>query len=114
MRRSSSGLLGHSNGWWRSTAQRLLVERWSKARPDEAGRSRCCTQLLIDALKDKTNPLARLHALWTLAAMDHVDEGQLLDLAGDPHPACASTPCEWRPNVWSRMFHQSDCFRRRR
>jgi putative membrane-bound dehydrogenase-like protein len=80
------GLLAHPGGWWRGTAQRLLVERWigdiGARREDPA-----VTQLLIRAIKDKTNPLARLHALWVLAAVQRVDEAQLSEMAGDLHPA---------------------------
>ena len=78
------GLLGHANGWWRGTAQRLLVERLSKlmqARQEDPA----VVKLLIEVLKDKSNTLSRLHALWTLAAVRHVDEALLSDLAGDPH-----------------------------
>ena len=78
------GLLGHSNGWWRSTAQRLIVERWVKdiqARREDPATAK----LLTAVLNDNSNPLARLHALWTLAAVGRVDEALLADLASDPH-----------------------------
>ncbi len=78
-------LLGHSNGWWRSTAQRLILERLTKdiqAKRDDPH----VTTLLIDVLKHNTNPLARLHALWVLAAVERVDEPLLSVIAGDPHP----------------------------
>lgn len=48
--------LGHSNGWMRETAQRLLVEAGDK---DVAAR-------LIDILEDEVNPLAKLHIIQTL------------------------------------------------
>jgi mono/diheme cytochrome c family protein/glucose/arabinose dehydrogenase len=55
--------LSHPNGWWRDTAQRLLVER--------ADRS------AVDALKKLAarapQPRTRLHALWTLDGMDAID-----------------------------------------
>jgi putative membrane-bound dehydrogenase-like protein len=79
------GLLRHANGWWRSTAQRLIVERLIKdiqARRDDPQ----VTQLLIGVLRDKTNALARLHALWILAAVERVDEQLLSAIASDPHP----------------------------
>jgi putative membrane-bound dehydrogenase-like protein len=71
------GLLGHRNGWWRVTAQRLLGERQDHA----------AVPMLIDRLHDKTNPLARLHALWTLAALNAVDSAVVNDVVRDPHPA---------------------------
>jgi len=55
--------LSHPNGWWRDTAQRLIVERGG----DEA----------VAALKalvyDGTNELAVVHALWTLEGLGHLD-----------------------------------------
>jgi len=58
-RASSSELISHlrdENGWWRDTAQRLLVERGDRA--------------VISSLKklaaESSSPAARLHALYTL------------------------------------------------
>jgi mono/diheme cytochrome c family protein/glucose/arabinose dehydrogenase len=52
--------LSHPNGWWRDTAQRLLVERGDTS--------------VVPALKalatDAADPRARLHALWTLDGLD--------------------------------------------
>ena len=79
------GLLGHPNGWWRTTAQRLLVERErikEPAQPDSA-----VIPLLMNALKNGTNPLARLHSLWTLEALTGLDRTILADVASDSHPA---------------------------
>ena len=70
------GLLGHANGWWRMTAQRLLVERQDRA----------AVPLLIAALEDMRNPLKRLHALWSLAGIDAVDPAILSQMIADPHP----------------------------
>jgi putative heme-binding domain-containing protein len=68
-------LLGHSNRWWRMTAQQLLVERQDRA----------AVPLLIAALKDTQNPLKRLHALWTLAGLDAVDATVIGQAIADPH-----------------------------
>ena len=70
-------LLGQRNGWWRMTAQRLLAERQDHA----------AVPALIGLLKDKTNPLARLHALWTLAVLNGLDAAVLNDVVVDPHAA---------------------------
>ena len=59
------GLLGHANAWWRGTSQRLLVERLSRDRPVNNERD-TAVRLLCEVLKDTVNPLARLHALYTL------------------------------------------------
>lgn len=56
--------LGHDNGWWRTTAQRLLVERRDGAVIDPLRR----------LARTGTQPLGRLHALWTLHGMDALDE----------------------------------------
>ena len=56
------GMLSHPNGWWRDTAQRLLVERSAR----EA----------VPALRGLTansDWRVRLHALWTLDGLDAID-----------------------------------------
>ena len=55
--------LSHRSGWWRLTAQRLLVER----RDDRA------VGPLRELLRSGAAPLGRLHALWTLHGMDALD-----------------------------------------
>jgi len=53
-------LLSHPNGWHRETAQRLLSEKSDPA-----------TAALVEkAIETQTNPLGRLHALWTLEGMN--------------------------------------------
>jgi len=68
-------LLGHPNGWWRSTAQRLLVERQDRA----------VVPLLIAMLNDSPDPLGRVHALWALAGQGAVDAAVLRPMVRDPH-----------------------------
>ena len=82
-------LLGHPVGWWRTTAQRLLVER----------QDRECVPMLIAVITDEGDPLARLHALWTLAGLDAVDPAVLTRrLAGDRHPGLREDAASgWRP-----------------
>ncbi len=70
-------LLGHPNGWWRSTAQRLLDERQDQG----------AVPLLIAALHDQSNPLATVHALWTLAALNGLNAGLLNELVDRRDPA---------------------------
>jgi len=50
--------LGHANGWHRRTAQRLLVEKQDRTAVPA-----------LRALAKSENPLARLHALWTLEGL---------------------------------------------
>ena len=60
-------ILAHPNGWWRDTAQRLLVE---KSAPSAIAPLK--TMSLQHA-----NPIARLHALSTLDGMNQLDAGTL-------------------------------------
>jgi putative membrane-bound dehydrogenase-like protein len=66
--------LAHPNGWWRDTAQRLLVERADpKAQP-----------LLESILESKTAPpVARLHALWSLHGLDQLDDDVIAETVKD-------------------------------
>jgi mono/diheme cytochrome c family protein len=56
--------LAHPNGWWRSTAQKLIVLKQDKS--------------VIPALKNtvlsSTNELERIHALWSLEGLGVVDK----------------------------------------
>ncbi len=63
------------NGWWRDTAQRLLVERRDPA---------SVPLLRALALNAKTAALARVHALWTLEGVDGLDRATLLAALHDP------------------------------
>lgn len=61
--------------WWRTTAQRLLLERQDVA--------------AVSALRDLLDcklPQARVHAAWLLDSMIYLDEARLLNLLRDPHP----------------------------
>ncbi len=62
--------LSHPNGWWRDTAQRLLVER---ADPESVA---LLTKL---ATAKDSLPLAKIHAVWTLNGMDKLED----DLVGE-------------------------------
>ena len=69
--------LAHPNGWWRDTAQRLLVEQ-----PAAAAIAPLKQMALAGA-----DPRARLHALWTLDGMGQMDAATLLAAIGkEPHP----------------------------
>src|SRR5690606_17780009 len=54
--------LEHPNGWWRDMAQRLLVIKQDKS----------VVPALTTMAQSSKNPLARLHALWTLEGLDAV------------------------------------------
>lgn len=60
-------VLDHENGWWRDTAQRLLVERQDQ-------------QIVPDlraVLRDASHPLGQVHALWTLEGLGVLSLGDL-------------------------------------
>lgn len=69
-------------GWWRDTAQRLLVER----------RDPAAIPLLRKLATNSDAPaLARLHALWGLEGLGGLDQAILISSLGDPDPAiCAA------------------------
>ena len=71
------GALNHENGWWRSTAQRLLVERQAVE----------VAPALKALLAHSDSPHGRLHALWSLDGLGQLDEGALLAALDDAHPA---------------------------
>jgi mono/diheme cytochrome c family protein len=55
--------LEHPNGWWRDTAQKLLVLRQDKS----------VAPALARLAAEAKNPVARIHALWTLEGLGGVD-----------------------------------------
>lgn len=66
--------LAHPNGWWRDTAQRLLVLR----------QARETTPTLVAMAQDHPLPLARMHALWTLEGLESLKASDLLKALKDP------------------------------
>lgn len=68
--------LSHASQWWRTTAQRLLVERQDKA----------AVPALQQLAADSREPLARLHALWALQGLRALEEPLVLRGLADPNP----------------------------
>jgi mono/diheme cytochrome c family protein/glucose/arabinose dehydrogenase len=69
--------LSHANGWWRDTAQRLLVER------GDASVVPALTKLAVSAPDWRT----RLHALWTLDGLDALDARAVATALADANAA---------------------------
>lgn len=68
--------LAHPNGWWRSTAQKLLILRNNSA---------AIPALKALAMDDQIrDPLPRLHALWTLQGMNALESKTLLNILLSP------------------------------
>ncbi len=65
--------LSHSNGWWRSEAQKLIVLSGDKS----------VVPALRDLVTGGSEPLGRLHALWTLDGMGSVDNLLLAKVMAD-------------------------------
>lgn len=74
-------VLGHPNGWWRDTAQRLLVEK---------GDTSVVPALEALALGG-SDPRARLHALWTLEGLGRPSAELVRRVLNDPHPQIRRT-----------------------
>jgi mono/diheme cytochrome c family protein/glucose/arabinose dehydrogenase len=68
--------LSHPNGWWRDTAQQLLVLKQDKTVVP-------ALQVLVRTSK---NPLARFHALWTLEGLNALTARLTRELLADPDP----------------------------
>ncbi|MDA1313826.1 MAG: c-type cytochrome [Acidobacteria bacterium] len=70
------GYLAHPNGWWRTSAQRLLVERGDAS----------AVPALLAAAQQTDSAFGRLHALWALDGLGGLDEGLVLKALQDPVP----------------------------
>ena len=68
--------LSHPNGWWRDTAQQLLVLKQDKSIVP-------ALQMLVRTSK---NPLARFHALWTLEGLGALSAALAREALADPDP----------------------------
>lgn len=70
-------LLSHENGWYRDVAQRLLVERGDAA----------AVPFLEQLIRTSDNPLAQLHAMYTLDGLDRLNPAilYLTLIEGSPH-----------------------------
>ncbi len=68
--------LAHPNGWWRDTAQQLLVLK----------QDRSVVPALQQMARSASNPLARAHALWTLEGLGALDAPLLRSVLGDRDP----------------------------
>lgn len=65
--------LGHPNGWWRDMAQQTIIVRNDKSIvPD-----------LKKIVSENKNPLARIHALWTLEGLESLDKQTVLIALAD-------------------------------
>lgn len=68
--------LSHPNGWWRDTAQRLIAERANSS----------VVPALQTLARSHTNPVTRLHALWSLEGMTQLSVPTIESALGDVDP----------------------------
>jgi mono/diheme cytochrome c family protein len=71
-------VLSHPNGWWRDTAQRLLVERGARLRSD--------APVIADLVRQAEGARdwrTRVHALWTLDGLDRILPGTVMKALSD-------------------------------
>ncbi|MPZ18950.1 MAG: hypothetical protein GEV06_13700, partial [Luteitalea sp.] len=68
--------LDHPNGWWRDTAQRLLVLKQETS----------VAPALQELTRTSKNLLARFHALWTLEGLGALDAALVREQMQDPNP----------------------------
>lgn len=68
--------LRHQNGWWRDTAQQLLVLRQDKS----------VVPALQAMVRAQDNLTARFHALWTLEGLGALDAGLVREQMKDANP----------------------------
>ena len=68
--------LSHANGWWRDSAQQLLVLKQDKS----------VVPALQQILKNQANLLARFHALWTLEGLGALDAATVRAQMKDASP----------------------------
>lgn len=76
---SGAGLvarLNHPNGWWRDTAQRLIVQRRDMS-----------VVPVLEKLAEQSGAIGQVHALWCLEGLDALTPGVLLKALGTTgHP----------------------------
>lgn len=68
--------LEHENGWWRDTAQQLLIY----------SQDRSVVPALENMARNSENQLARFHAMWTLEGLGALNASMLREFFEDPNP----------------------------
>ncbi|WDQ15184.1 PVC-type heme-binding CxxCH protein [Rhodopirellula sp. P2] len=77
------GLLDSPSGWQRDLVQRMLIWQWPDLPGDQQATAR---RQLRELLSKSDNPLARLHALASLAGLQEVSKADLQLAVQDRHP----------------------------
>ncbi len=82
--------LAHPNGWWRDTAQRTLVIRNDKS----------VVPALQSLARTSPNPLARMHAVWTLDGLGALDASLAREKLTDAHPQVRIAALRASETLW--------------
>ncbi len=79
--------LGHPNGWYRNTAQKLIVLKQDKSVIPKLKKMAMDNEPFWSGwFGDKDYNLERIHALWTLEGLGIIDIGLITDKLNDPDP----------------------------
>ena len=71
-----AGHLNHPNGWWRDTAQKILILKQDKS----------VVPILNTMVRTSAGQLGRIHALWTLEGLNSLDAALVRELLKDRDP----------------------------
>jgi glucose/arabinose dehydrogenase/mono/diheme cytochrome c family protein len=87
--------LAHPNGWWRDTAQKLLVLAGDKS----------VVPALTDMAEANPNPLARIDALWTLEGLNSVSPDLIRTALKDQDPHVRSAAIRVSESLYKAGNH---------
>jgi len=87
--------LSHANGWWRDTAQQLLVQRGDRS----------VVPALVELALHGADWRAKLHALGTLAGLSALEPSTLGPLLHDPAPDVRAWAVRWAEPWLSEPGH---------
>ena len=82
--------LEHPNGWWRDTAQQLLV----------LGQDQSAVPALESMARESSNELARIHALWTLEGLGALKTTLVKDALKSSRPAIKRQAIRLSENIY--------------
>jgi mono/diheme cytochrome c family protein/glucose/arabinose dehydrogenase len=95
--------LSHPNGWWRDTAQQLLVLK----------QDRSVVPALQGLVRTSKNPLARFHALWTLEGLNALSAQLTREVLADPDPRVRIQALRASESLYKAGDHSFDADYRR-
>jgi len=86
--------LVHPNGWWRSTAQKLILIRNDRSIVGDLKKMALDDYSWFErtfSFDHKSSPVSRVHALWTLKGLDALDKDILFRALKDEDPQVRKT-----------------------